>query len=515
MRNSLSKLRSGLYEAKRRAEHLTQPLYALGQAQAASGRLDAAIASFREVLAADALHFPARIALATVLSANGDHSGALTEIETVLVQEPDNLQALGVKGNLEAALGRIEAAILSFQKIVAERPNATDGRVALASLFSTKGDQARAIAEFSEVLRIDPTNLAARKTKGKIEAAMGRFADAICTFEQYVDVVRDDSEAWQALGDCYLSNDCDGFIKAEQAYRNALAHRPGGGVAFRGLGECLARRKRLDEAQAAHDAWFEKWMESAESDGLRTRQDAARARGVPAIMFVAMLKSASEFIRENLIRALDIPLIDVNIGTVPRDRCLPSAVRQLAKGGAISRAHASGNTLKDLADNGLRRLIVHVRDPRQVTISWLHMMRRLSNAELRYAAYMYDPPVPNAFPGWEWQRQLDWAVENFLPGQIEWLEGWVAALDAATEIRVKVSRFEDFRVDQNSFFRELFDFYGIERGLLPSFPEQSVPAMRNFRQGEIDEWRSVLAPARLARCDPRLKPLTERFGWEH
>jgi hypothetical protein len=51
------------------------------------------------------------------------------------------------------------------------------------------------------------------------------------------------------------------------------------------------------------------------------------------------------------------------------------------KGGAISRGAASGNTLHDLAGNGQRQLIVHVSESRPVTISWLHMMRRLSDAE--------------------------------------------------------------------------------------------------------------------------------------
>jgi hypothetical protein len=231
-------------------------------------------------------------------------------------------------------------------------------------------------------------------------------------------------------------------------------------------------------------------------------------------MLVAMLKSASEFIRENLMRALDAPEMYINIGTVPRDKAVPSAVRQLAEGGAVSRSHLSGDNLSALVANGIDRLILHVRDPRQVTISWTHMIRRLSSDEFRYAAYMYDPPLPEEFRNWELQRQLDWAVQNFLPGQLEWLEGWTAALDNGPAIPVTVSKFEEFRQDQDAFFRKISNFYGISEIHLPKLSEQSAAAMRNFRSGQVDEWRAVLRPEQISSFRSRFEPLAERFGWE-
>jgi hypothetical protein len=170
--------------------------------------------------------------------------------------------------------------------------------------------------------------------------------------------------------------------------------------------------------RVTHDFWFSQWSQSNQSVELRQRQAAKKARRVPAITFVAMQKSASEYIRSNLIAALDVPEISVSVGTVPVDRAIPSALHQLAQGGALCRTHVSGDNVQALADAGLDRMLLHVRDPRQVTISWVHMMQRITTQEFVYASHMYDPPIPETYRRWTFDQQLVWAIENYLPGQL-------------------------------------------------------------------------------------------------
>ena len=228
---------------------------------------------------------------------------------------------------------------------------------------------------------------------------------------------------------------------------------------------------------------------------MRRRQKKARRCGVPGILLVSMQKSASEYIRENLMGALDIPEIHISIGTVPRDKIIPSAVRRLAQGGAIARSHMDGADFAALAANGITRMMLEVRDPRQVTVSWTHMMRNLPDVAFRYAAEMYQPGVPGDFREWPLQQQLDWAVNNYLPGQLAWLESWTAVLDTEPSIPICVLKFEEFRADEDAFFRKISNFYGIARIDRPALSKQSAAAMRNFRLGEIQEWRTVLAPS--------------------
>jgi hypothetical protein len=322
----------------------------------------------------------------------------------------------------------------------------------------------------------------------------------------------EDAEGWNALG-FLLASAGERLFDAEQAFRTAIAHAPDSFEALLGLSECLARRQQLPEAQAARELWFRRWIEDAESDGMRRRQDAACRRHVPAIMFVAMMKSASEFIRENIIRALDVPEIGLSIGTVPRDKVMPSAVRQLAKGGAIARSHMSADNLPELIANGVERLILHVRDPRQVIVSWVHYMGQISDAVFRWSASTYDPPVPLEFRNWGFQERLDWAVRNYMPGQLQWLEDWMSAVNNGPPIPILVSKFEDFVRDQRSFFGKISDFFGVSEIPVPALRRQSAAAMRNFRTGRIDEWRDVLTTSQIGIFEARVEPLAQHFGW--
>jgi hypothetical protein len=71
------------------------------------------------------------------------------------------------------------------------------------------------------------------------------------------------------------------------------------------------------------------------------------------------------------------------------------------------RTHASGDNARTLADAGLDRMLLHVRDPRQVTISCVHMMQRITTQEFIYASHMYDPPIPETYRRWTFiSRQL-------------------------------------------------------------------------------------------------------------
>jgi hypothetical protein len=204
----------------------------------------------------------------------------------------------------------------------------------------------------------------------------------------------------------------------------------------------------------------------------------------------------------------------LTVGTVPRDRVVASAVRQLAQGGGIARSHMSADNLPDLTANGIKRLNLHVRDPRQVVVSWVHHIRRMSDAEFHWSALRYDPPIPAEFRRWHLLRQLDWAVYNYLPGQLQWLEDWAAALDRGPAIPVLLSRFEDFVHDRHSFFDTIWNFLGISGIRVPSLRWQSAATMRNFRIGSTDEWREVLSATQMRSFEDRIEPLAKYFGWK-
>jgi len=321
------------------------------------------------------------------------------------------------------------------------------------------------------------------------------------------------ADAWNQFGDVLFNRCSTGFLEALHAYRMSIASDPTRFAAFRGVGECLARRKCLDEARLAHDIWFGHWIASEAGADLRQQQAARMGPSRPPILLIAMQKSASEYIRDTLLRALDIPLIYATVGTVPRDRFVPSALRQLALGGALCRTHADAGDVSAIIGAGIDRIVVHVRDPRQVTISWTHMMRRLAPVEFNYSAPMYDPPVPERFPEWPFEQQLAWSFSQYFPEQVNWLDGWVSAIEAGCSLNILLTSYDEFHRDQQRYFQRLLDHLEISDRRSSELRPQTPADTRNFRAGDPAEWKQILSPEMRRGLWPHMARFERRFGW--
>jgi hypothetical protein len=156
---------------------------------------------------------------------------------------------------------------------------------------------------------------------------------------------------------------------------------------------------------------------------------------------------------------------------------------------------------------------VHVRDPRQVMISWFHFFPHVAR-ELDPVQALHHG-VPDDYFERSAERQLDWLIDNWLRWTIDWIEGWVQAeREPWFKTKLLFTTFEDMIADPKAFFDRILDFYGVERDLFvhPSKPEHQGD--RNFRLGEVDEWRRVLTPDQQKRASG-LIPLSlyRRFGW--
>jgi len=366
---------------------------------------------------------------------------------------------------------------------------------------------------------------------GELEALAGQFGPTETSSEEFRKALGDHAwqvvvpevlrevppavlaGAWNQLGDALFNRCSTGYLEAEHAYRLAIATDQTHFAAFRGLGECLARRKRLDGARLAHDIWFGRWIASEAGADLRRQQSARAGPSRPPILIVAMQKSASEYIRDTLLQALEIPLIYPTVGTIPCDRFVPSALRQLALGRALCRTHADAGDIAAVTEAGIGRIVVHVRDPRQVTISWTHMMRRLQAEEFKYSASMYDPPVPDPFREWPFEQQLAWSFAHYFPQQMKWLDGWVSAIEGGGPLDILLTTYDEFHRDQDGYFQRLLDHFGITDRRSSDLRPQDPADTRNFRAGDLEEWKQILTPDIRRGLWPHMARFEKRFGW--
>jgi hypothetical protein len=226
-----------------------------------------------------------------------------------------------------------------------------------------------------------------------------------------------------------------------------------------------------------------------------------------------MPKSASESIWNRLAEGLGLAQSNVSIGLFPDCALVPHRVGLFASGGVIAKEHIrpTEHNLRVLRTHGIARIVVHLRDPRQATLSWAHFVR--DDIARRPLAPIWRRIVP---PPRVLQRGLeatiDWCLEHYLPLLMGFIEGWVAmAHDPRADLAVRCLTFEQFRLAPEHYLSEVLAFYGIERGRLALDAEAEVV---HLRKGALDEWRGVFTRAQRRRASAAIPGrLAEAFGW--
>ncbi|HMB76361.1 MAG TPA: sulfotransferase domain-containing protein, partial [Kiloniellaceae bacterium] len=244
------------------------------------------------------------------------------------------------------------------------------------------------------------------------------------------------------------------------------------------------------------------------------RQRSGIAREIPLILINTVPKSASESIWNRLAEGLDLAQGHLSLCLFP-DCCLvPARLRAARQGGLVAKEHllATRHNLSVLESFGIDRMVVHLRDPRQVALSWAHFVR--DDVSMRLMAPIWRRIVPPAATlRAELPELLDWSIEHFLPQIMAFISGWTAvAADEASPMEILFLDFETFLQEPQSYFERLLTFYGLDP---EGFRQDAEAETVHLRKGETEEWRRVFTPAQQARAFELIpKVLADRFGWE-
>jgi Sulfotransferase domain len=236
-----------------------------------------------------------------------------------------------------------------------------------------------------------------------------------------------------------------------------------------------------------------------------------RAVRLPSICLAALPKSAGLYIYSTLLKGLYFDSYELTNGVFPDDQIMWTRWTQFAEGNKAAHNHLEGSptNLWYIKTFGMR-LVVHVRDPRAVLLSWIH---HLSPAR-REAEVLPHPVIapPDEYYDKPLRWKIDWMIDNHLEVFVRWIERWLDA-ELAHPDTMLVMRYEDFLHDRVGFLNQILDFYGIPRS---RFHDPRLPLVRelNFRTGQVNEWRDVFDKHQRQRASSAIPPrLFERFGW--
>lgn len=279
----------------------------------------------------------------------------------------------------------------------------------------------------------------------------------------------------------------------------------------RPLMSTLAVTGRLDNFARNLDRWFPHitGLNLACADepevikrNLRRREELIQS-GLPPALLVTQMKSGSVTLATVFSEGFALPCFTY---ALIYERVIESWARDYALGGTSYVTHLKPTpaNIATLKRAGIKRLIVHIRDPRQTLISYVHHIAR----------YAHDFPELNndAYRRLSLIEKIDLALPYFHE-TVAWIEGWLAA---ENDLDILFSTFEDFRREPNTLIDRYLEHYG---GDLRHFSRDRVFVEHegtdyHRRLGHIDEWRRQLTPAQIEKVEAGLpSKLRGRFGW--
>jgi hypothetical protein len=227
--------------------------------------------------------------------------------------------------------------------------------------------------------------------------------------------------------------------------------------------------------------------------------------GLPSIVLISQGKSGSVTVGGIFNSGFDLPSFAYGFCNL---KVLDSWATDYARGGSCHVTHLQPDRrqVRNFRDAGIRKLIVHVRDPRQTLVSLVHHLKLYPEQLLT---------MRQAAKG-EGDARIGELALRILPyyaHSIQWIRKWT---ELESEIEILFSTFEHMVSDWDGFVDRYLDFYGADTR---HFSKTNASARHDgvdyhFRKGKTDEWREVFTKDEADYLSSLLSPkLKERFGW--
>lgn len=248
-----------------------------------------------------------------------------------------------------------------------------------------------------------------------------------------------------------------------------------------------------EEARRFYEQFFEGYGGDLWRDaGFAERQREAIGRGLPSILISTLPKSGSLFILNTLRAGLGVPHCALSYIGLFAD-LIPRRVRAFSRGGAVAVEHIFP-TERDLAllrDAGLRRLVFHTRDVRQVALSFVH--HTLSDEVDTLPRQKLTRRRADAARD---QELFEIIYRGKLAEWLAFLDQWAAFLETDHGFEIRLTTFDELTGDEEGFFRGVLRFFGVPETAFDwsVLGRSKQERAGHFRRGDKNEWREVLLP---------------------
>jgi tetratricopeptide (TPR) repeat protein len=170
---------------------------------------------------------------------------ALGELETMLREDPDDLDTQLRLGLVYGELKDYSKAITQLTKILVSRPAELRVRDYLGLMYEELKEYDKAIEAYQENLRVQPTYADGHLHLGFLYYRLKRSADAIPHLAEVVKQNPKQSDAYLLLGLTYLQS--EQYAAASQAFEEGIRYNPGNPDLHFNLGTVYDKLNRFDD----------------------------------------------------------------------------------------------------------------------------------------------------------------------------------------------------------------------------------------------------------------------------
>ena len=185
----------------------------------------------------------------------GDLGEAELLCQQVVTARADLFDAFYLLAEVQAGLGKIDAALTTYERALEKWPNAARAHLGRGGLLEQLKRQHEALASYERALALRPNLAAALFSRGNVLHALGRVGEALASYDRAIELRPDFVLALYNRG--RLLQDLNRQRQALASYDRALALRPNFAEALSNRGNVLQALGRRTEAVESYDRALE------------------------------------------------------------------------------------------------------------------------------------------------------------------------------------------------------------------------------------------------------------------
>ena len=184
----------------------------------------------------------------------GQLDAAVKSFERALAIKPDYTEVNYNLGVIYKELGQLNAAVKCYKKALNLKPDYTDAHYNLGNAFKELGQLEDAVKSYEKALAFKPDHAKAHNNLGNVLSDLGLLDDAVKSYKKAVVVKPDYAEAYNNLG--VTLKEFGQLDAALKNFKDAFSVNPDFIKAYRNHANVLLGLKRLDEALVSYESAF-------------------------------------------------------------------------------------------------------------------------------------------------------------------------------------------------------------------------------------------------------------------